>query len=175
MAQGLLNSVFTYDPSAQGAITSIAASVSKELILSIPGPFRSAFHPTIFQDGTYYIASIDDPNTYIGPITTGYVPLSQSGLTATDFLSFDFLTGSFGGANPNFDGDPIILGLTQMGTINNAAGQNIANYQTLSFTIATAVPEPCSLALLGAGLLSFVALAACKSLPASTSGRYSSN
>ena len=76
--------------------------------------FGNTFRPTILQDGTYYLAAIPGPSFNSAPNSTGYHLLSHVGLMATDFVSFDFTTGAFGTSNPNFGGDPMLLGLSQI-------------------------------------------------------------
>jgi hypothetical protein len=77
-------------------------------------------------------------------------------LTASDFVSYDFATNTAGTANPNFDGDPLLFGISQVSTVNEDAGAtDEIRYDNLTFditTAATAVPEPASLALLGSAL-----------------------
>jgi hypothetical protein len=138
---GVLETLFTYNPSTQGAISSINASVDKNFSTTEGGAgIGNTFRPLIEQDGNIYLAAIQG-STVTGPTTTGYLSFSGTGLTASDFLIFNFTTGVFGTANPNFAGDPIVLGLGQ--NINLAANTtNFADYDNLSITLNSAVPEP---------------------------------
>jgi hypothetical protein len=154
-ALGLTNNTFLYDPSIDGAIGSIDASVFKNAITGFTGTgFGNTFRPTILQDGVYYAAAIpgavfNGPNS---PGGTGFNLFSQSDLVASNFVAFDFTTGAFGSTNPNFDGDPILLGLTQITTVTVAeTGTFVTQYQDLGFDIHN-VPEPATLALLSLGL-----------------------
>ena len=162
VAQGLVNTTFTYNPLTQGAISSIDASVFKNIATSFSATgFGNTFRPAIEQGGVFYLAAIpgatfDGPNE---PGGTGFLLFSQSGLTASDFLSYDFSTGTFGTANPNFAGGPLTLGLSQITQISlNQTGNLITQFQDLSFDIHTAVPEPASLALVGTALAGFAAI-----------------
>jgi hypothetical protein len=142
-AIGFADNTFSYNPSTQGAILTIDASVDKNIITNIPidpsDAFGNTFRPLIEQDGTFYLAAIAGP-TFDGG-TTGFNTISQSGLQASDFLSYDFTTGTFGTANPNFAGDPILLGIGQIAQFSNASVDFTAIYDNLSLTVNT-VPEP---------------------------------
>ena len=157
VAVGLVNLTFAINPTTQGAITSIDASVIKNLSVTFAGSgFGNTFRPTIKQDGIFYLAAIPGPalTAGAGGGSTGFNTLSALGLTATSFLSYNFSTGAFGTANPNFDGDPMLFGLTQITGVSGTAGIVTAQYRDLSFDIH-GVPEPSTIALLGAGLLGF--------------------
>lgn len=160
VAQALANSNFTYDPLTQGTILDIDASVFKEISNDLAGTgFGNTFHPTIYQDGVYYIASIPGP-TFDNPPGSTSSTISEDDLTADDFFSYNFLTGVEGAANPNFAGDPMEFGLTQISGTGGPDQMEIitTNYSDLSLTLhtaAVAVPEPTSLALLGAALAGF--------------------
>jgi hypothetical protein len=159
-SQGLVNILFAYNPSTQGDITSIGTSVDKNIFTDASGTaFGNTYHPTIEQDGVFYVASIagstfDGPNT---PGGTGYTVFSGD-LTASDFLSYDFAAGISGLANPNFDGDTMLFGLTQMSGIESETGTLTTQYDNLDFTITNNVPEPFTLSLFGAGLAGAAAL-----------------
>jgi hypothetical protein len=154
---GLLNNTFSYSPATQGAITSIDASVDKDISLSVPANpaniFSNTFFPFIEQDGTFYIAGILGPNFTGG--STGYLTLAQTGLTADDFFSYSFATDTVGAANPNFSGDPILFGLLQATTYGSTITGEV-DYDNLDYVIHT--PEPSTLLLLALGLtgLAFV-------------------
>ena len=159
VAQALVNSTFTYNPHTQGAITDIDASVLKTISATITGTgFGNHFYPTIEQDGVFYLATIAGP-TFNGPGGTGPNTLSQNDLTASDFVSFDFSTGTFGTANPNFAGDVMTFGLTQLtGTGGpGETGTITTEYTDLSIDIAN-VPEPASITLFGSALLALYAI-----------------
>ena len=149
---GVINTTFSYNPLTQGALASITASVDKNFTVNVPVGFNNTFRPIIEQDGNFYTAVIaGTPLT--GPGTTGYLTLSKSGLLASNFVQINPATGTFGTANPNFAGDPMLFGLSQL--IGDTAVANTVattDYDNISLTLVTAVPEPASLALLLAGI-----------------------
>lgn len=115
-AMGFMNNTFRYNPLSQGVITTIDASVDKNNITNQPvnpnTTFTNTFRPLIEQDGLFYLAAIPGP-TYHGG-SSGYSTISRTGLVATDFAQFDFSTGMFGTAHPNFGGDPMLFGVGQI-------------------------------------------------------------
>ena len=155
-AEVLINNAFLYTPSTQGAITSLSASVDKNLLINIAlTGAGNTFRPTILQDGVYYVASLPGPSLTTGPGggSTGYNNIA-SGLTAADFLSYDISTDTFGTAHPDFAGDPMRFGLTQIFGVGITETIE-ADYDNLSFAINA--PEPAALAIFCVGLLGLVA------------------
>lgn len=153
-AQGFVNNTFSYDPMTQGTISSINASIDKNITVSYTGTgFTTTFHPLIEQDGTYYIATISGPSFDITSPggSTGYMTLSAAALTAASFQEFDFSTGAFVAGTPNFAGDPILFGLAQI--TSSAAGSIEVDLDNLSISVA--VPEPSSLVLFASVLSMF--------------------
>jgi hypothetical protein len=153
--QGFTANGFTYNPQTQGALNSISASVDKDVTVDfLTADFGNTFHPLIEQDGTYFLASVPGTLLNLGASggTTGYLNFSASGLTAADFLSYDFTTGAYGTVNPNFSGDILQFGLAQVNTFaGGAPGTFTADYDNLNFALNT-VPEPSSLMLLASGM-----------------------
>jgi hypothetical protein len=144
---GIIENSFTYNPSTQGAITSINASVDKSFSTTENGAgIGNTFRLLIEQDNNFYLASIVG-STVTGPGDTGYVPFSATGLTAADFTLFNTTTGTVGVGSPNFDGDPITLGFAQ--NTNLAAGtNNEISFDNLDITLNSAVPEPSTWAMM---------------------------
>ncbi len=144
-AVGFANKTFWYNPQIEGAIFSIDASVDKNIITNAPPAppnvnYTNTFRPLIEQDGMFYLAAISGPDfTHGGP--TGFNTISQTGLVATDFTLFDFATGTFGSAHPNFDGDTMLFGLGQLTSFGPAHVFFRANYDNLEFVVNTQVPE----------------------------------
>jgi PEP-CTERM motif len=152
-----VNTTFSYDPSTQGAINSISASVDKDLTSSYAGSSSSVigntFRPLIEQDGIYYLAAISGPGISSG-MTTGYNTIAQSGLVAADFVEFDPATDTFLTGIPNFDGDTMLFGLGQVFGLPEAPGSPsslTADYDNLNLAISA--PEPSTLLLAALGLL----------------------
>jgi len=158
---GFVNNAFTYKPATQGDILSISASVEKDLFSTASS--SNAFHPLIEQDGIFYIATIAGP-TLAAAGSTGYQLLSESGLVASDFAEYNFMTGvQTATVNPNFNGDALTFGLAQFSS--NTSGTEIVtvDYDNLKIDLTT-VPEPSSLGLLGVGLLGVLAISSRKLL-----------
>jgi hypothetical protein len=148
---GFVNNTFAYNPLSQGPITSIDASVDKDIITNLPldpNPvFTNTFRPLIKQDGKFYLAAISGPNFNGG--TTGFNTISGSGLLATDFTQFGFSTGTFDTGHPSFAGDPMLFGL---GQITSIAVDNVnfeADYDNLRLAIHTPDSGTTFLFLLG--------------------------
>ena len=159
---GLINNIFLYNPLTQGAISSIDASVSKNVSTSLrPGTasLGNNFRPMILQDGIYYFATILGASFSGG--STGYNTLSQSGLTANDFVQFDFATGTLGTGHPNFAGDPLLFGFAHRTSITGLPRRMVsiqADYDNLSLTIHS-VPDSSSTLLLLSGSIAILLLA----------------
>ena len=139
---------------------SISASVDKILTDSIiNGGAGNTFRPTIEQNGNYYLAAIAGPSIPDGSDTTGWNTLAASGLQASDFEEYDFTTGAFVDANPNFSSGAMLFGLSQ--TFTNPGNFNAtAIYDPLQITLTIAsVPEPSTWAMLAIGFAGLSVLA----------------
>ena len=109
-----MNTSFTYNPTTQGAITNLSASVDKNLLVNFNGTgFGNTFRPTILQGGVFYVAPISGPALNCPPCSTGFNNIGSS-LTSTDFTSFDPATNTSGVAHPNFASGVMEFGLTQV-------------------------------------------------------------
>ncbi len=156
--QGFVNTSFSYDPSAQGAVTGIDFSSDRYVDFgSSLNPQVTTFsRPLLLQSGVYYLAPFADPQTRGAWFTSAI-----TGLTAADFSSFDFVTGASNAAlHPDFSasGAPIELGLASRFALGTAlqpftlSGQ--FRFDNLAITVepAATVPEPPTWALLGLAL-----------------------
>lgn len=152
-AIGFLNNNFTYDPSVQGAVSSIFESEDKNFTTTSSGTFGSNFRSLLYQNGNYYVSGIPFPS-FTGPGTTGYQTASGT-LSANDFTLYNFLTLSFGVGHPDFStsGTNFQLGIVSIGN-NNSAATNESDFDNLLFSI-NPVPEPSTWALM---LLGFGAI-----------------
>jgi hypothetical protein len=169
-AAGFLNESFVYDPSAQGQLLSIDASVDKLLGVLVgdlngyTNIFGNSFRPLIEQGGQYFMAQPGIAGTPLpgdpgGDFYANSVSgtIAASGLLASNFLSYDFGLGAFGSLNPNFSGGQMRFGLGQISTTGGLFFTNSvigASYDNLRINLHTVdVPEPGSLSLLGGALL----------------------
>jgi hypothetical protein len=151
----LLNTTFTFDPSTQGSIISIGASVNNftsDLTFTSNGSTlassSNSFVPLIEQDGNFFVANISG-----GP-SDGFVLLSNT-LVASNFDQIDTTTGATNASShPNFSGDAITLGLVvESGSIFIPGfTQTIVN-DNLNFDIQSQVPEPATFLMIGAALV----------------------
>lgn len=150
----LVNTTFHYNPSVQGAITSIDGSVEKDIFTSLTGTgFGNAFRLTIEQGGVFYLdpipgLSFTGPNSATNP---GYALISGTDLLASDFVSYDPTTGATGSGHPNFAGSAMLFGLTQ-NSGSAGTGTITADYDNLNIDLHT-VPEPASLTILASALV----------------------
>jgi hypothetical protein len=159
LAQGFYSSLFTYNPQTQGAITSISASVDKDATFNFTVTNAgNTFRPLIEQDGNFYLAAISG-SSFTG-LTTGYITLSATGLVASDFQEFDFSTDSFLSGTPNFDGDPIELGLAQISSLGSSTPDPTAqiDYDNLVLGVSAA-PLPSTWIMMLSALACFAFLA----------------
>jgi len=157
---GVINTTFAYDPSTQGAITSLAASVDKDITVNDLEDYGNAFHVLLEQGGNFYtLSSAPSGPVLVGPGTTGFNTISGGGFTAADFVQINPTTGVFGSANPNFDGGTILFGFYQeFGASALPGTTNEAVFDNLSFTL-TSVPEPATWAMLLVGFFGLGAMA----------------
>jgi hypothetical protein len=146
---GLISSTLTYNPSVQGAITTIDAS--GDLYLDL-GQFNGVTNNgrlvwMIEQGGSYYRA--------LGSIAslapTTFQSFSSPGLTAASFGQVDFATNTVNGAaNPDFSatGGLIRFGLTATfaPSVVTAPGTVLIRHDNLRYEI-NPVPEPSTWAL----------------------------
>jgi PEP-CTERM motif len=162
-AIGMINTTFTYNPSTQGTITSISASVDKQFFnpftVSNNVTFGNNFRPLIEQGGEFYAAAINDGFVFTSGLSD-YRAMSDPDLTAANFVQYDPSTGLFGSAHPDFAGGLMLFGLMQSvgPTVLATPSPILANYDNLGIGITSGVPEPSTwaLALLGFAGLGFV-------------------
>ena len=148
----IINKTFAYDPSSQGAITSLSFTVDKLLTTSPEVPSTDAIAIRIQQGGKIYGTAVTAPN-FFG--TTGWRSYSGSGLVATNFLEFDYTTGVLGTGHPDFAGGPMLFGLGQLTETFSVIDPNFTvsvTWDNLDIELNT-VPEPASMLLLATGLL----------------------
>jgi PEP-CTERM motif len=150
--QGFIGNAFTFDPAVQGAIQSIDFSLDKNFTANQPFDFNSV-RALIEQGGKFYEAIIPISTTP-GVWTTG----SATGLLATDFSAFDFVTGMLdANQHPSFNGSPLAFGFAnrfgQTSDVPTEASEDVLyDNLALNVNVGETVPEPGSVALLGSGL-----------------------
>jgi PEP-CTERM motif len=162
-----VNSNFVYDPSKQGAISTINASLD-----------RYATAPTGVMVGSYSLRILalqgsklyEDIDTFSGDFGSVWKTLSQTGITAIDFGLFSQtdLAGTDSTMHPDFSGGPITFGFAMF-----RGGSDGFDYDTIvradNFSLEiNAVPEPSTWAMmiLGFAGLGFMAYRRRKSIAA---------
>jgi hypothetical protein len=153
-AVGFVNNTFSYNPRTQGTIGSIDASVDKNIITNVPvnpnTTFTNTFRPLIEQDGMFFLAAVSGP-TFNGG-ATGWNTISQDGLVEADFTQFNFSTGTFGTALPDFAGDQMFFGLGQLTNFGVSKVNFQGIYDNLTFTINPVSDSGATILLLSASV-----------------------
>ena len=152
---GFANSTFVYDPSTQGAITSVDWSIDKWAMLSVTF-LGSTVRPLVFQNGNYYQFAQSIP-----AVPETWISTSIPGLQANQFDLFNYTTGTFDTTqHPDFAGNPLLFGLAA--SFSSSFAQPTAvnaqfRWDNLSIQVHSdptqPVPEPGTLMMLGAGAL----------------------
>lgn len=156
------NTTFVYNPTVQGAITSIDFSLDRYAQFTT---FNVAGSPTAFGIGTYTLRAIAEQNgvfyqsvSTFGPFNKlggFWNPLSQAGLLASDFTQLtqaNYATGG-GPTGLNFSSGPITFGFAMRGggTGNVGTLQYDLRADNFALTVNNAVPEPATWALMLVG------------------------
>jgi hypothetical protein len=155
---GVIDNLLSYDPISDGVISTIAVSYDRALTLNYSTTVNYFLRALIEQDGNFYVADVSlpiTPYTFNGtaqnPNTDGWVSLSTSGLTASDFVLIDFSNGTLDASiHPNFAGDPIVFGIAANIGIGQP-GTVTADYDNLNFAVSQ-TPLPATLPLFASGL-----------------------
>ena len=145
------NTLGSYTPDTQGAISTVTASANKEVTVTVgsgTGTNANEFHPLIVQDGIDYVAEITG-TSYAIPGGSGPSLMSAT-LTASDFVAINLSTDTVLGGNPNFAGDTMTFGLVQF-TTDSLSVVATNEYDALTFQLAQ-TPLPAALPLFAAGL-----------------------
>ena len=149
-----LSNSSTYDPTTQGAVSTI--DFSYDLLVTNPHVPNAAVRYDILlvQGGVRYAT------TFFGDLITappGWTHFSHPSLTASDFI--DYASGGFGTANPNFSAAG---GLIEFGyvTRNSSTGATVTTHSGIdNWNLAVhTVPEPSTAASLAFGAASLLAL-----------------
>jgi hypothetical protein len=152
--QGFVNTSFNYDPSTQGALMTINASMDKYFGSNV-ALLSNFIRPLIFQGGNYYVAPISVPSV-LATWETG----SQSRLTASSFELLSFTTGQVDPTqHPNFASGPMQFGLANH--VSGSATVQINDdirYDNLRLQLNT-TPEPTSLVLFAASAVGAIVFA----------------
>ncbi len=138
---GEVNATFVYTPATQGAVQSISVSLDKDLTINPAGVQTDTVFPMIEQDGKYYLTKIVGLSFQGG--SSGFVQFAQTGLVASDFVLYDFTTGTALTGNPNFAGDPMMFGLAEIfSKPGNGSGTGTAVYDNLTFDVVNGSTSP---------------------------------
>jgi hypothetical protein len=153
---GHLKSTAVYDPSSQGAISSLGSSFATMLI-SGGDSLAVLYGPLVYQNGSYYLDG--SSLTTITPTTDAWVSHAFSGLTSA---AFSRASGS-GGPNPDFSASGGAIQFGYFASNGTGGGRPTATSSGLDNWSAsvTAVPEPTAALLMVVGLLAVVLLRGC--------------
>jgi len=152
--QGFIATGFGYDPSAQGALTSLAYSNDRYVSVgSELAGLNTVTRSLLLQGGHYYLATIADPAAQ--PRDTWFTT-SASGLASSNYIGFDFATGlSDASLHPDFStaGSQIAFGFVNR-LFFDTGGQAVNlhadfRFDNIAYDLqAAAVPEPQTWALM---------------------------
>jgi len=143
-----LRSTFAYNPSTQGAITSIDVSYDLQEFAPLGG-FEVVYGILAFQNNTYYIGPTENLNQ------SSWTSFSHHGLTEASFSDTFGASGPLGPgpATPDFaaNGGAIEFGFFSGNTPIGGPFNTTSGIDNLSITI-NSIPEPASGGLISIGL-----------------------
>jgi hypothetical protein len=145
---GNLANAFVYDPSVDGAISSIAYSY--DLLKPLTQTYTGVYWVLLFQNGSYYTSLVPAD---VPPPGGAWTHSEHAGLEPSDFTGFTVGIPDFSST-----GAPIQFGYN----FANTSVSGVGNFFTYGSGIdnfavtVTPVPEPTALALLGIGGLALL-------------------
>ncbi len=162
---GITDTSLTYNLSALGPISSINVSFDKNLTISGSGfPLgtfnNTTFAPLILQGTRFYLAFLTSgTHIFNVPGSSGYNQLTASGLTASDFIEINPITGqTISSSHPDFssNGALLVFGLFSLAIVPDTClapctVHIAAFWDNLSFTV-TSTQLPAALPLFAGGL-----------------------
>jgi len=146
---GFVDGSLAYDPGVQGAIASINAAYQRQLSANFAFSVPFTFRLVIEQGGVDYVTAKNLGGSDSGG---GFNTLSASGLVASDFTAFNFLTGVSGSANPDFTTGAILFGV--LAVFQTGPEQTFtAQFDNIKIVVnQSPTPLPAALPLFAGGL-----------------------